>query len=306
MTNETQPRIRHAKVVLPILAIGLALTGATAYAADATTTGNGILSRFGIELTDEQKAAMDQIRELRASGKTEEARALAHSVGFPARGPGRGHGMGMGGEMKAAHDAMVSAIESNDYTAFKAATVDAPFADKVDEAFFAKMVQVHNLHQSGNITGAHALLKELGVEPLMGMGHGMHGSDPAHRDAMRTAIENNDYTAFKAATVDAPFADKVDEAFFAKMVQAHTLRQSGDTAGADAIMTDLGFPQPGERHGHGMMRGGMFLRGAHLTDTQKAQLEEARALFQNGKSDEAKAIMDAIRAEVKAASTTTN
>jgi Spy/CpxP family protein refolding chaperone len=304
--EKTKPRIRHAKVVLPILAIGLALTGSTAYAAATTTNPNGLLHRFGIELTDEQKDAMDEIRQLRANGQDDEAAALAESVGLPANGPGpRGggeHGMGMGGPGNADHEAMQTALENNDYAAFVTATADAPFADQVDEAFFAKMVEAHTLRQAGDNEGADAIMEELGMGPRGGHdehGMGMGGPGNADHEAMQTALENNDYAAFVTATADAPFADQVDEAFFAKMVEAHTLRQAGDNEGADAIMSELGLPQPGPREGHGPRHnGGMFLKNADLTDAQQAQLEEARTLFQNGDREAAKAILDQVRAEV--------
>jgi len=81
----------------------------------------------------------------------------------------------------------------------------------------------------------------------------------AHKTSMeatRIALENNDYEAWKTAVAGTPMADKIDAAGFAKLVEAHTLRESGDQAGAKAIMDELGLkglkgiPHGGEKGPH--------------------------------------------------------
>jgi hypothetical protein len=121
----------------------------------------------------------------------------------------------------------------------------------------------------------------------------MHKDDPAReaeRKAMDTALANNDYAAFQTAIAgktkpaDAP---EMTEAVFAKMVEAYKLRQAGDMTGAQKIMTELGFKAPMGKgmHGHGLP--------PNLTDAQKQAFEQAKPLFEAGKVDEAKAILDA-------------
>jgi len=70
-------------------------------------------------------------------------------------------------------------------------------------------------------------------------------------DAIKEAIANNDYEAWKTAMSDHPKAEEfVNEETFAKMVEAYQLREAGDLEGAREIMEQLGLPHPGMRH-HG-------------------------------------------------------
>jgi len=55
----------------------------------------------------------------------------------------------------------------------------------------------------------------------------------------RIAIENNDYTAWQEAVVGRPIAEKVTEDDFAKMVEIHKLRASGDYEAAQALKKEL-------------------------------------------------------------------
>jgi hypothetical protein len=77
----------------------------------------------------------------------------------------------------------------------------------------------------------------------------------AHQEsfaAVKTAIENNDYTAFTAAVADSPMAEAIDsETDFTKLVEAHELREAGDHDGARAIMEELGLEGRGGFGGFG-------------------------------------------------------
>jgi hypothetical protein len=111
----------------------------------------------------------------------------------------------------------------------------------------------------------------------------------AHHEAVHTALRANDYEAFKSAIAQVPRptgAPEITEAVFAKMVEAEKLRQSGDRAGAQAIMKELGFKAFHQGKGG---------RGVppHLTDAQKTAWKEAHTLMHEGKHDEAKAILSA-------------
>lgn len=104
-----------------------------------------------------------------------------------------------------------------------------------------------------------------------------------HKQAFNAALENNNYTAFKALlanTKNKPNTPEITEAIFAKMVEAHKLKLAGDTAGAKKIMDELGLRK---------MKGGLHTK---LTDAQKATLKEAKALRDAGKKDEAKALLE--------------
>lgn len=71
------------------------------------------------------------------------------------------------------------------------------------------------------------------------------------RDAVREALDNNDYNAWVAAHKEGlPMLDQVNEENFAKMVEAHELMQAGDKEGAKSIMDELGIEGPrGPRNG---------------------------------------------------------
>lgn len=112
----------------------------------------------------------------------------------------------------------------------------------------AVMEQVRDLHEAGNHDEARDLLEESGIRfrPFM------RGRNHEKADAVKTAIENNDYQAFAEATADAPFADNINEETFAKLVEAHNLREAGDHEGAKAIMEELGIhPMPFMKHHRG-------------------------------------------------------
>ncbi len=111
---------------------------------------------------------------------------------------------------------------------------------------------------------AKKVLEDAGIDEdkMREIHKGMHEMREAEHEAIKEAVEANDFAAFQAATADRPFAENVDTAEeFAKLVEAHNLRESGDIEGAQAIMTELGFEAIGEgrmpgRGGHGM--GGGF------------------------------------------------
>ncbi len=71
-------------------------------------------------------------------------------------------------------------------------------------------------------------------------------------EAVRTAVENNDYNAWVKAIADRPIADVITEDNFSQLVEAHTLRDAGDMEGAREIMEELGIDKHqkhGGRHG---------------------------------------------------------
>lgn len=106
--------------------------------------------------------------------------------------------------------------------------------------------EARELQKNGESDEARKILKKAGVSHMMHQGfsrgkgtqkamHGRHG-------ALQAALDAHDYTAFKNATIDAPFAGLVTEASFSKLVEAHTLRKKGDKEGAQKILQGLGFP----------------------------------------------------------------
>lgn len=113
------------------------------------------------------------------------------------------------------------------------------------------------------------------------------GKPPQQYEAVQKALLADDYTAFKTAIASVPKpanAPEITEALFAKMVEAEKLHQSGDIAGAQKIMKELGFKVPGMHRKGSMMK--------NLTSPQKAALDQAKTLMDAGKPDEAQKILN--------------
>ena len=111
-------------------------------------------------------------------------------------------------------------------------------------------------------------------------------NDAVHT-AIKLAVTNDDYAAFKTATASMPKpqdAVEITETVFEQMVQAEKLRAAGDQAGAKAIMDKLGLKRPGGGH----MKKGPGMNG-NMTDAQKTALKQSHTLMRPGKQDEANA-----------------
>ena len=77
------------------------------------------------------------------------------------------------------------------------------------------------------------------------------------REAVKTALDNDDYDAFLTASADSPLADAItSEADFATFKAAHELRASGDYEGAQELMSELGIEKPAGQGGRGGEMGG--------------------------------------------------
>lgn len=117
--------------------------------------------------------------------------------------------------------------------------------------------QVSALEQAKEIrTSAHdkaeQVLTDAGIdkEKMNEVRSAMHEGRMEHHEAVETAIENNDYNAFVAAIRDTPLAEKItSRADFEKMVEAHTLKESGDREGARTIFKELGLERMNGNHG---------------------------------------------------------
>ncbi len=155
------------------------------------------------------------------------------------------------------------------------------------------LTQIHDLRDAGNLEEARALAESVGL-PARGARTLKGGfADTPHRQAVEDALAAHDYQAFLTATADAPFTQNITEDVFVKMAEAYTLREAGDFTAARAIMDELDIHQHGPR----------FEKGKHrmnaLTDVQKNGLEQARALHDAGKIDEAKALIESLNLPFK-------
>ena len=120
--------------------------------------------------------------------------------------------------------------------------------DLTDEQTTA-LQEAHELRHNGDIEGAQQVLDDAGIDMSE-----IRGAMDANREAMherheaiKAAIEANDYSAFVTAAADTPFAENItSEADFARLVEAHGLMEEART-----IMEELGFEGPGMMGGRG-------------------------------------------------------
>ncbi|MFH0892440.1 MAG: hypothetical protein V1867_06710 [Candidatus Falkowbacteria bacterium] len=163
-------------------------------------------------------------------------------------------------------EAMEEAVENGDYNAWKElAPGKGKMADMVTEENFKKFSDMHKLAEAGKTDEAKAMAQELGLKGAGGCGMMaggqacgglMRGVTPENMEAARTALEKNDYNAWKAAVGDNPISEKITADNFAKLAEAHRLMQEGKYEEAKALREELGLGGPGKMMG-GMMKGGM-------------------------------------------------
>lgn len=223
-----------AALGVPVLVL-VALGTSIAYAAETTssTTNTNPTHITRTQLTDAQKAALEQAKTLRADGKTTEASALLKQAGLSGFGNRHsGRGGPPEGINRTNHDAIEKAIEANDFTAYTALTKGSPMEGKIDATQFAKLVQAHVLIKSGDTAGAKAILNTLGLGgPMHGKAHEARGGVFGNQ-AARTAVANNDFTAWKISMKNFPNQSVLTQDLFDKMVKVQTLQHEiHDTLG---------------------------------------------------------------------------
>jgi len=126
--------------------------------------GVGVSSAYGglgsgfekPELTDDQKAVLDEMHDLRMEGNFEEANALRKEAGFPQM-------KGYRGQYQEHREEARTAVEANDYDAFLLAIAGSPKEETMTPEIFAKMVEMHALKEAGDYEGARAIMEELGI-----------------------------------------------------------------------------------------------------------------------------------------------
>ena len=130
---------------------------------------------------------------------------------------------------------------------------------------------------------------------------------------VKEAIESGDYNTFKEAASGTPLAEKITEENFSKLSEAHKLREEGKHEEAKAIMEELGLKGPKDEQGQKMdsetrakldaaMDAGDYNAWKEIVDDKPiasqvtadnfAKFVEAHNLREEGKHEEAKAIMD--------------
>ncbi len=159
------------QIMIPLAAFAITVTGASAFNSD-------MLEKLDVDLTDSQISTLTEMHELRESGAgKDEIKATLEEVGLDADK--------MKEIRKAIHEvrkttreAVHTALENNDYNAFRTAIADTPLAEAIDtEADFETFKAAHELKESGDHEAAQELMAELGIKKPegRGRGHGDHG-----------------------------------------------------------------------------------------------------------------------------------
>ena len=152
---------------VPALILGLAMIGGTsAYAFGPGGIDVAAFSGF----TSGEQAAIQKAHEIRQTAD-EEAKAVLEAAGVTEEEMRTA----MDSFREAQHEKLDAALESNDYDAFKALVAGSPMEENLTEDIFAKLVEIHELEESGDREGAMELRKELADDGFMGgfgLGHG--------------------------------------------------------------------------------------------------------------------------------------
>ncbi len=179
-------------LLIAIAAFAVTATGVHAY------SGTKLLDRAG--LSEDQVVAMEEARELRASGDYTAARNKLVKAGITEDTLLSVHRM-----VSEVKSAINEALEKNDYEAFKVAIADSPLADIITSPEdFKQFKEAHELRQSRAIMGG------LGFEGQKGMfGGGMHRTyflenlTDDQRAALAVARQANDRSTMQAILKEA-------------------------------------------------------------------------------------------------------
>src|SRR3989338_5670258 len=104
------------------------------------------------------------------------------------------------------HEQMYKILDTTDFQTWKEAIsntkMGAQILEKINEKNFSRFVEMHKLLQAGDKTKAEAIRVEFGLPARVGLENGAIGRghfDKAQNEAVKTAIENKDFSAWKIA-----------------------------------------------------------------------------------------------------------
>lgn len=166
--------------------------------------------------------------------------------------------------------------------------------DSINESNFTRYIEAFNLEKNGDRDGAQAIMQELGIKmPGMGDGHKLRKFDVSDedREALELAIENSDYDAWKTVMEKAKDDDVekyLTEENFSIIARAYKLKASGDKSGAMDLLEKADIPgflimlcDRKMEGGKGDMKG--------VDDTDRAAVE---ATYENSDYEAWKALME--------------
>ena len=213
-------------LLIAIAALALTATGAQAFSGAA-------LVRAG--LTEEQKSAFEEARELRDEGNITGARDVLVSAGIDETVIEKVR-EALRNERNTKYKAIEAAIESNDFPAFTAVIKDSPLAELINTpADFASFREAHALKESGDKVAARAILDDLGVPQQKG-NKGMHRvKEKIGQSSFVEHLSNTQKAAFMVA------------------------RQANDRDAMDAILDEAGVVKPSKGETPKFLRDGREL-----------------------------------------------
>ena len=144
------------------------------------------------------------------------------------------------------NDEIKTALDNSDYSAWSEAVSQTPRGEEmlsvINETNFDQLVEAHNLMESGDKEGAKEIMESLGLDEFFGKGPDGQMGDPEQFQAVKDALDNNDYQAWVDAISGTPKGDKmlevINESNFDKLVEIHNLRNQ-----IQEISTELGLPE---------------------------------------------------------------
>jgi hypothetical protein len=182
--------MQSKSLLIAIAAFAVTATGAQAY-------GGAILHRAN--LTDTQREALEEARELRQSGKVEEARDLLVKAGIDETVVQQ-----LRQAVSQNREDIKEAIETGNYELFRDVVGDTPLANQITSASdFERLQEAHELQQAGDFTEARHIFADLGIERpqwrLSQTNHrGLHQLTDRQREAWRVAKQANDRETARA------------------------------------------------------------------------------------------------------------
>lgn len=192
--------MQSKSLLIAIAALAVTATGVHAHA------GGTLLYRA--QLSEDQRAAIQEAAQLRAEGNITAARDVLVEAGIDESALSA-----LRRAKQESHRAIHAAVEANDYQAFTLAIAGTPLADVItSEEDFAIFKEAHDLRQAGSREEAAQLYNELGVSPAMrgvmgGKGHHhVHRTDwlsDEQREALRVATQANDRDTVRAILKEA-------------------------------------------------------------------------------------------------------
>jgi len=163
--------------------------------------------------------------------------------------------MGQKGPKNENHMLLKEALDSNDYQTFLEVAPDK-MLEVITEENFSKLVEAHNLlNEAQNYREqAQSIFEELGLERPMGdkgpkgQGGKFGKMDPEQMEAMKNAIENQDYSAWVELAPE-KLKEYITEENFSQFCEARQLMRDGDQEGAKTIFDSLGLPERPQGNG---------------------------------------------------------